>query len=478
MKKPLLVPVLAIGLLGLFATPALASPKTFYVHPSGGNDTHNIQAAFNAAVKAGPGSTVELGAGHFYTNTVLVKNFDGYFRGAGEGQTVIDCLRGLDPSLPGVTVMPAIVYFPFLVGFDGGDVRASDMSFDITPFHPAEPWDNGDPANLADLLMVTVLVTGNASSSFDHVSFTAGAGNDSGYDTDEGIVVEGLGQLTNYVPTTLWETSGVDSICGCSFTGPPDGVQVLGLTKGRATITGNVFDDSDFACMFNDSSASQVTVSHNQMSSAWWDDIVLWQGFQAGFGAGAPLPSLPAPHYLITDNHVLATTYAGGVEVRDDSPLYSAPNRLAATIADNNISLDNDGWDGGIDGVYAKGVRVSDNHISGTGLAGIDVGAVASLWGMQSAPDSGWQLINNDVSHLTLATQYTDASGAPVWGAPIWLGPDADHCLVVGGKAPTQVLDQGTDDTLINVTQLPLPASASASSIGQAKRVLMKEVLP
>jgi hypothetical protein len=50
--------------------------------------------------------------------------------------------------------------------------------------------------------------------------------------------------------------------------------------------------------------------------------------------------------------------------------------------------------------------------------------------------------------------------------------------LVVGGKATTQVLDQGTDDTLINVTKLPLPATASASPMGQTKRMLMKGDLP
>ena len=49
---------------------------------------------------------MQLSAGHFYTNNIFVRNFHGYFEGAGEGKTVIDCLRGLDPSLPGVTVLP------------------------------------------------------------------------------------------------------------------------------------------------------------------------------------------------------------------------------------------------------------------------------------------------------------------------------------------------------------------------------------
>jgi hypothetical protein len=93
-KKLLLVPVVAVALLCLLAAPALASPKTFYVHPSGGNDTVNIQNAFNAAVKAGPGSTVQLTAGQFYTSTIFVRNFHGCFKGAGEAKTVIDTVAG------------------------------------------------------------------------------------------------------------------------------------------------------------------------------------------------------------------------------------------------------------------------------------------------------------------------------------------------------------------------------------------------
>jgi hypothetical protein len=224
--------------------------------------------------------------------------------------------------------------------------------------------------------------------------------------------------------------------------------------------------------MADDTSASQVTISHNQMTAANWDDIVLWQGYQADAGLG-PLPSLPAPRFVISDNRMLGTGSAGGVAVTDSSPLYGAPNRLYAVIADNDIRLDNGGYDGGIDGIYAQGVQVLCNHIWGTGLAGIDVGALASLVGLPSAPDNGWQIIGNDVSGLTATGEQYGASTAQ-----ILLGPDADHCLVVGGCRPTTVLDQGTDDTLINVTKLPLPATASASPMGQTKRMLMKGVLP
>ena len=237
----------------------------------------------------------------------------------------------------------------------------------------------------------------------------------------------------------------------------------------HSTISGNVFHVLNFSVMADDTSASQVTISHNRMTAAFYDDIVLWQGYQAS-NLGAPLPSLPAPRFLITDNRMLGTQYAGGVVVEDDSPLYDAPYRLHALIAHNDIRLDNGGFDGGIDGIYAQGIQVLNNRIWGTGLAGIDVGALASLVGLPSAPDSDWQIIGNDLSGVTATGDQYGVSTAQ-----ILLGPDADHCLVIGGKAPTQVLDQGTNDTLINVTKLPLSSAArargAAASLGQPRQL-------
>jgi hypothetical protein len=148
-------------------------------------------------------------------------------------------------------------------------------------------------------------------------------------------------------------------------------------------------------------------------------------------------------------------------------------SHLDATIAHNTIILDNGGYDGGIDGMYAQRVVVLHNRISGTCLAGIDAGTpFDSVYPYPIGPANGWRIIGNDVSGVTAST----AVGGP--GAQIWLGEGASHCLVVGGCQPTTVLDQGTNDTLVNVTQLPLPATASASPMGQTKRVLMKGDLP
>ena len=176
MKRVLLAAVLAAVLLCLLAGPALAA-TTITVYPAGKTadmkhnaDTVNIRNAFKAAIAAGPGSTVQLTAGHFYTNDVLVKGFCGTFRGAGESKTVIDCLRGLDPSLSPVAVNPD--WGAFLFAFVGGQVTVSDMSCDITASSPTV-------GNILDGVTCTALgqvfqISGKESAAFERVNAFAG----------------------------------------------------------------------------------------------------------------------------------------------------------------------------------------------------------------------------------------------------------------------------------------------------------------
>ncbi|MFW9938975.1 MAG: hypothetical protein ACFFD5_15115, partial [Candidatus Thorarchaeota archaeon] len=79
-------------------------------------DTQNIQAAFDDAIAAGPGSTVQLTAGQFYTNAIFVQNFNGKFKGAGKCRTKIDVLRGKFPEGEGVDGP----YGNHLFTFEGG----------------------------------------------------------------------------------------------------------------------------------------------------------------------------------------------------------------------------------------------------------------------------------------------------------------------------------------------------------------------
>ena len=476
MKRFLFLVALAAGAMALLAAPALASAHTFYVSPGGSNDTAAIQAAFNAAVKAGPGSTVQLSVGRFHTNTVFVKGFVGNLKGAGEGKTVIDTVAGVP-----VSIMPAVEPFPFLFGFKGGNVSVSGMSCDITAASPAENWSFWGSASTA--LWSVFLVTGSASSSFDQVNFTAGAGDDwDGYNVQSDIQVTGTWNVdASGDPITLAPTSGVDSVMRCSFAGD-FGIWTDGLTAGRLTVggsaaQGNVFNEFEAGCIFTDNSNSDIAVSHNRMKATHGDDLIVWQSYANPY---TPPPPLPAPRYVISENNMVAANItsggsvvygAGGVWVEDDSLGNGDTPRLNAVIKGNDIHLDNGGYDAGVDGFWAQGIQVLDNRIWGTGLAGIDAGATWYYGPGEQPATSGWRIIGNDVSGVIPTDAWVTTA------APIWLGPNASHCLVVGGEAPTRVLDQGTDDTLINVSPVSDPPVAATPQMvplhlmGQRKRI-------
>jgi hypothetical protein len=75
--------------------------------PSGGDDTAQIQDAFDLAYGR-PGSTVELTAGVFTLyGPILAVNFDGTFKGAGKCRTTITT-----PDKPYVFPLPDVPFFP------------------------------------------------------------------------------------------------------------------------------------------------------------------------------------------------------------------------------------------------------------------------------------------------------------------------------------------------------------------------------
>ena len=140
------------------------------------------------------------------------------------------------------------------------------------------------------------------------------------------------------------------------------------------------------------------------------------------------------------------------------------PSRLRAVVAHNCITLDNEGLDGGVNGVGAEGVRVIGNRIRGTGIAGIDAGTdIYGFWEYPWGTGCGWRIIGNDVSRVHPVNNLDPEAPA----AQIWLGEKSSHCLVVGGPGRTEVLDEGTDNVLIHVTELV--TGGAARSLGASR---------
>jgi len=470
MKRLPLLLVLAIALICVLVAPALAGPRTFVVTPSGADDTAALQQAFDAAVAAGPGSAIKLTAGKYYTNEILVDGFDGCFTGAGMARTVIDTPRGLDPALPGVKLVmdPDDTSVPLagwtsLIAFVRSDVHVAGMSFDITALEPCEPWEGywgGTWNHLSDVF----IVTRDSRSSFDRVGFASHDGELNGFNLDGAAAI--------------YDTSGTHRVTRCSFQGGNDGLETGGITGGRLVVggrpgMGNTFELAGTPCSMGDYSDSRIDISHNRMSSLYGENVMVTQG--VGAATADELPPLPAPRVSIHHNRMTAGTIefddgsvfgAGGVLLWDDSWQLEEPSRLRAVVAHNCITLDNEGLDGGVNGVGAKGVRVLRNRIRGTGIAGIDAGTpIYEPWGYPWGPDCDWRIVGNDVSGVDPVNSF----GGPA--AQIWLGARSSNCLVVGGCARTEVLDEGTDNVLIHVTELVTGSVARSLGASRASAV-------
>ena len=111
--------------------------------------------------------------------------------------------------------------------------------------------------------------------------------------------------------------------------------------------------------------------------------------------------------------------------------MFGQGSKVQAVVSQNRIHLEDGEW-GGVWGYGAQDVLVTNNQITGSGMAGI-------YFGHQGLPSSGWTIIGNNVQKLE-----SDV-------ASIWLGVDTSDCTVVGGSNKTNVLDEGTGNIITGV---------------------------
>ena len=191
-----------------------------------------------------------------------------------------------------------------------------------------------------------------------------------------------------------------------------------------------------------DISNSYVEISHNRMTAkgAAGTGVFAVQGWVAGWGLGAPLPPLPAPRYVITDNDMRSRTALQGCSWSTSPTTFGAAGRLKAVIADNTIVLG--------DGVPRHRRVLYEEH-QGPAQLPLELSDArlrASTWEMAAPtapplPVSGWKIIGNDLRDLTASE------------APIVLGEGTTHCVVVCPWR-TDVLDKGVDNILVNANRL------------------------
>ena len=430
-KSSLLTGILTLAMI--FGTFTLvigivrADSPTFTVTPSGGDDTANIQAAFDDAIAAGPGSTVQLTPGQFYTNAILAENFYGTFLGAGMGLTKIDVLRGLDSGAPGVSSP----YGPHLFTFVGGDAYISDLSFDITPYMPAEPWGAG----WYDLL-APILIAGDINSRIEDIKFTGHEGT-ALYNPDHPLFsvksfnvrvgVEYGGGLT---------TTGRQIITKCDFDSLWLGITAFGLMNCELTIKSNSFKGGAIGIINAENDNSKLMISRNYIETTYFGGIWVLQ----------PPPREAPSQWLITHNTIRVLSLdADGIALMD----YSTKS-LEAVVSHNTIILDDVNWGG----IWTEGLQdafFSNNIIRGTGGYGI-----ACAFAYNNL------LLGNNVQNV-------DPSLASI--VLLW----ASECVIVGGSTKTNVLDIGGANNIIvgmNNMQGNSPGSEIQEALEQKREFL------
>jgi len=455
MLRVLSIVTILIGLCAFAGQPVAAKGHggaTFVVAPTGGEDTANLQAAFDQAVAAGPGSKVKLTSGTFSIGLIEVEGFQGSFVGAGRGKTVITTV----PDMPCPSDWPVLINF---LGGDipGADVHVADMSFEITDPSPCQPWINPvDPVPAPREDLAVILRVGGspaddwdnpdttyASSSFENVDFHGpplDPANPSYFGVVSGLFLGGpsdtrLGGLGRTKPM-----EGVHTVASCSFRNNWQAIVTLGLSKSTLTIGGNGSKGNRFAHVYLglrsfDHDDSSIEFSYNEVTDVAPTGVgVLAQQSNRPVAFGYPWPALS--RYLISHNTLRVAGPVDAVAIVDLSSLFGPGKRLDAVVSHNQFHLQSevDIW-GGIVGLGVQEALVANNKFSGLAAAGVYLG-------VHGIPTGGWTILGNNVEQLEARI------------APIWLGMASHNCTVVGGDAQTNVWNMGTGNILTGVNNM------------------------
>ena len=403
------------------------SGEIFTVSPSGNyeDDSYNIQTALNNAVASGPGCTVQLTAGIFYLKyKIEIDGFDGFFKGAGKQITIM-------------TTHDQIDYYadPYgdnfcLITFRHGYVRMSDLTFNITEPEPCI-------TEFENALPTIIMVSGSrsetppegdqcGSSIFNNIEFICNAGNFFGYNV--------AGFLYIGADRTEFIIGGNQKITKCLFQGSVNSLTNWGdndatwLIGGNGA-NGNIFSNAYWPLTLGECNNSSFEVSFNNFEDFKWGGVFITQGYFTDAS------SKTVSTFLIQQNQISTEEECDGISILDYTNYSGFGKSIDAIIKSNQISMNAEGYWGGIYGVAADDIIIKNNNIWGNGMSAIYGG----IWGDET---TNWFMQGNNVQNV-------DALAAP-----IWLGEATSYCTVIGGSNKTNVFDQGTNNILTGVTKI------------------------
>lgn len=438
--------------------------------PNGKDDTASIQDALNACVAKGPGCTVQLQAGHYFTKQVVEYNFQGTFKGMGIGSTTIEALHPLFVNIPDIALGECrpdttTCLWPTLIMFVEGGIQVSDLSIRITapPGTATSGWLFAGSlfTDLIDALRFMGQHPMNVA--VDRISIEGLADNSStslGFNLVNGVIFPGEFPRSS-APFDYYFLSGSFTVRNSSFKSMFDGVSAGAfLTSSRITVggspaTGNSFEKVFAGVDMESAEKSEFEISYNVSSgiaAGMW--VIPWI-------SSVFIPSSPS-RYLIHDNKFVGTGQGAEGFYFQNEPAHPW---IHATAWNNIVELQNTlscplglspitGCEG-IGAYNTSATAILNNSI--TGVEGLDA------IGLHNSSLS--TVIHNNVSDFTV--------DSTVGLAEIYLDPSTSQDLVVCADASDTVLNQGTNNIVIRCQQPTAksadPASRSQTSLPRRK---------
>jgi len=448
------------------------------VPPSGGDDTVALQSAFDAAVLAGPGSTIQLEKGTYcVTSPIVVRGFDGHWQGVGRSETLVKTCADTfpvpahivaDPAYPADPLLQIISPFVFLEveGKPSTDVSISDMTIHLEG--ETNPWlAHGRPEPLT-IFRPAILMKGkrptvvdglisSVSLTVDNIELRANAEGlvfnlPSWSNIDNGFEITG-GVVGNIFLATDFEPINANvSVTRSHFEKVAFSVVQTPLctdcdiTMGGSRKLGNTSNLLYGALLFGSSigEGSMVDVSHNQLEAQF--GAIRWITLP-DFVVSMPLPPATTPSLVDVSNnnleifaHWFNPSYG---MILEDIAIRFGTKSLQASITKNDLrQIDIGHGTSTLSGIVffaGEDAVISNNKIAGEFIFG---GIVAGWFGPPGA------LARN------ILIQANELTGTSAGMAPIWLGPTSIESTVIGGPNNTQALDEGTNNSVTGVSNM------------------------
>jgi len=406
----------------------------FNVDPSGDltgeTDYVNVVKAFESAKAAGPSNVVELGEGTFIINKVIqVENFDGTFRGAGKGLTVVQNKYVEDERFPAADFpLPAIAtlfaFYATTAEERGGsadnpaNIAISDMTLkeiglpEPYKFHEGQPW----VPTFGDFIYVAgrvVASTNQGTPAFINVSFAnlevIGEIDSSypwGYNASYGLSTKGWLETTR----TWVESEGGWIVEQDSLPVP---------ISGTFTWTNLSFAKLETPIAVYEAIDSSVTISDIDASDVLWIGIHVWANESSSRTSTYDIsnvaminpPSLPASSAIsFWDNDAVAVSITDCDITNASTGIdFSGSGGVDVSITDCDIT-------NASTGIYSEFVApgtqstivIAHNDMHGVGR-GVDVRDYPMAWGVGASVDA------------VIAHNKIDLDGTgPWWGGAVY----------------------------------------------------------